>query len=87
MDVKIHIEIGQFQFVEVECDLEESRQVYDDVKRAFAPKDGLDIKEWAQVRQKMITSNQFDPNLGEQLNSEQRFFINELKKGVRALEK
>lgn len=46
---------------------------------------GLPPREWAQVRNKMFQTGHFDPNI-ENLSRLQRFFINECKKSLRALD-
>lgn len=46
---------------------------------------GLDARTWKKVREKMLTDGTFDPNLSEQLNHAQRWYINELKLSLRAL--
>lgn len=47
---------------------------------------GLPEKEWAQVRNKMFETGQFDPNI-EGLNNAQRYFINQCKLAIRAVNK
>lgn len=44
---------------------------------------GLPPREWSKVRNKMMMTGEFDPNI-EGLSKLQRYFINETKLGFRA---
>lgn len=44
----------------------------------------LSVNDWAKVRNKMLQTGECDPNLMEDMSAAQRWFINELKKGMRA---
>jgi hypothetical protein len=48
---------------------------------------GLPPREWTKVRKDMLSKGECDPNLIEQMNNAQKWFINELKLGIRALTK
>lgn len=48
---------------------------------------GLPEKEWAAVRNNMLNTGECDPNLLEQMNKSQRWFINQLKLALRAITK
>lgn len=48
--------------------------------------EGLPDREWAGVRNKMFETGQFDPNI-EGLSKAQKYFVNQCKLALRALDK
>lgn len=50
----------------------------------YSDKVGLDQNTWAKVRNNMLVTGQFDPNLFDEMSKAQRFWVNETKKALRA---
>lgn len=48
---------------------------------------GLEPREWTKVRKMMLEKGECNPELIEKMNNAQRWFINELKLGIRSLTK
>lgn len=44
-----------------------------------APRDGLPPNVWSRVREHMYLTGECDPADMEQMNGEQRYFVNQLK--------
>lgn len=57
--------------------------IHDSVKLAVNDKEGLNTIDWAQARNKMLETGEFDPNL--ELSKAQRFWVNETKNALRAI--
>lgn len=47
--------------------------------------EGLNVQEWAKVRNRMLETCECDPNLFEKMNKAQRYWINETKNALRAI--
>lgn len=47
---------------------------------------GLNQNQWAKVRNNMLVTGEFDPNLFDEMSRAQKYFVNELKKALRANE-
>lgn len=82
------IPTSDFAYVEFE-------QEYDNPQEAIAhnaelvkmyEEPGLPQNEWAQVRNKMFQTGQFDPNI-EGLSKAQVYFVNQCKLAIRSNEK
>ena len=88
MKVIQRIPLEQYSYIEFEDEYEsvgaamaEHTRIINEYSNA-----GIPDKEWAQLRNKMFTTGQFDPNI-EGLNKAQRYFINQCKLALRSVEK
>ena len=83
---KLHIAIGQYEFVEVEVtDPLQAREVYEDYKAAFQNGEGLDTSKWAKLRNKYMATGILNPDDQEQLqylSKGQRYALNQIKLGL-----
>lgn len=78
---KLHIKIGDFEFVEVDCEsyiqmVEERRQITE----AFAPKEGLAQKEWNTLLDKYLNTATMEQHEYDSCSDKQKWMIQELKK-------
>lgn len=89
MKVKHHIKTGEFTYVEFEEEYEtqEDAIVRSAQLQNFCEEQGLPIREWTKVRKLMLEKGECDPELMAKMNKSQRWFINELKLGIRSLTK
>lgn len=80
----------QFAFAEVQIDqpttAEEARDIYESFTKAFKEESGtgLPTKEWAQVRKSYLAGEPLSPDTFYAMNENQKFFIQEIKKELRA---
>ena len=77
----------QFAFVEFELEHdtpEEAIVEHTTLCSQYRGGEGLKTNEWAKVRDNMLLTGECAPNLLEEMNKPQRYFINELKKALRA---
>lgn len=78
---KIHVEIGQYQFVEVEVDsIEKLRDTHDAIKAEFQTGPGLDNKTWCNVIDKYLTTREIHVEDFEAMNFDQKRFVGEVKR-------
>lgn len=85
---KIHIATGDYCFLEADFEtIDEALAEHDRIISMIKDKDGLPVREWTKIRRIMLTSGEFDPNISEQLSKAQRYWINEVKKTLRDIEK
>ena len=79
---KLHVAVGEYEFVEKECEtLESLRESYIEVKSAF--KDGLDPKEWRELLDGYLAEGKIVAGKYEQLSDIQMYVIQELKKAFK----
>lgn len=85
MRVTQRVPLSQFAYIEFE-------EEYDSIQDAVAhnaevismnTEIGLPEKEWAKLRNKMLLTGEFDPNVTG-LSKAQSYFINQLKLALRA---
>ena len=86
MQTKLHIAIGDYEFSEVDVDIGQAKDVYDEIKRQFSRKDGLDDKSWRNALDKYITTNKLDSSEYEDMNKDQKMVIQEIKKSIKRLD-
>ena len=86
MKITQRVPLDQFAYIEFEED-------YDNPQEAIAhnaelvkmnSEVGLPEREWAQVRNKMLQTGEFDPNI-EGLSKAQAYWVNQTKLALRAL--
>ena len=84
--VRQRVPLDQFAYIEFE-------EEYDNVQEAIAhnaelvkmnSEAGLPEREWARVRNKMLSTGEFDPNITN-LSKAQMFWVNQTKLALRAL--
>jgi len=49
-------------------------------------KEGLSQKRFKEIKMRLLEEGVFDPNVWEEMNSYQRFWVNETKKSYRDLQ-
>lgn len=86
MKVKLHIPTKEYAFIEVEVDddLSNIHQLYDEIVHTFEPKEGLGVNEWAKVRNHYHKTGKIEVEEYEALSNKQKYFINEDKLAHRA---
>ena len=80
----------QYGYVELEMEYESPEEAFIDHDRLLKLHEqgaGLEPRKWAQVRNKMLNTGECDPNLFEEMNKAQRWWINETKLAFRAMTK
>ena len=78
----------QYAYIELNMQYETVEEAFIDHERLLKLHEsgaGLDAREWKKVREHMLNTGEFDPNISERLNHAQRWFINELKLALRGL--
>jgi len=81
---RIHVASGDYCFIEAEYEtIDEALAEHDSIINMIKEKDGLSASDWKTIRNVMLNTGEFDPNLSEELSKAQRFWINETKKGLR----
>ncbi len=91
MKAKLHIKIGEFEFLELDeergegFNSKELKRIYDEVVREFEPKEGLEPKEWNSVLDKYLTENTMESNQHERMSPRQQRMIQEIKKSFARL--
>lgn len=89
MQINQRIPTSQFAYIEFTENYDSIEDAMADHKRVlklFEDNSGLSTNDWAKVRNTMLVTGQCDPNLLEEMNASQRWFVNELKKALRANE-
>ena len=78
--------LEQYSYVEFEKEYESIEDAMVDHARLLSEykQEGLPEREWARVRNQMMTKGQFDPNLNERLNKSQRYWVNQTKLALRS---
>jgi len=85
MQVTQRIPTSQFAYIEFTTDYETAEDALEENARLVKAYEepGLPQNEWARVRNAMLVTGEFDPNI-EGLSKAQRYFINQLKLALRA---
>lgn len=89
MKYKAHIPTEQYGFMEVEADdLQEIVAEYARVQKAIGSHEGLNAKDWAQLRNRCFTNKEITMDdwetVQEKGDADQKKFINELKLAIKA---
>ena len=88
--VKQRIPTENYAYLELELEYDSTEEAFIDHKRLLKMHEGgpgLPPREWTKVRKNMLQKGECDPELIENMNQAQRWFINELKLGIRSLTK
>lgn len=88
--VKQRIPTVNYAYLELEIEYGSPEEAFIDHQRLLKMHEGgtgLPARTWTQVRRDMLVKNECDPELIEKMNAAQRWFINELKLGIRSLTK
>lgn len=83
MKVKYHIPTEQYGFVEVEGEVESIGEAVTNYEQAQS-NEGLPPHQWAKVRDHYVNTGEIDEETFNELSRAQRWFINEIKKVIRA---
>lgn len=85
MEITQRIPTEQYAYVEFtkEYETEEDALAHNAELVAKFSDPGLPQNEWAKLRNKMLVTGEFDPNI-EGLSKAQRYFVNQLKLALRA---
>lgn len=88
MEAIHRIPTTQYGYIEVKLE-------YDDVECAIADHNrilrlyqegvGLSASDWKSMREHMLTTGEFDPNRYEELNNDQKYWVNQTKLALRGL--
>lgn len=84
------IPTDSYAYIELEMEYESTEDAFIDHQRLLKLHEGgvgLKTKEWAKVRNHMLNTGECDPNLLEEMNRAQRYWINETKLALRAITK
>lgn len=79
-----------YAYIELALEYANAEEAFIDHKRLLKMHEGgvgLEPREWTKVRKSMLEKGECDPELIEKMNNPQRWFINELKLGIRSLTK
>lgn len=84
---KVHVEIGQFQFVEFETEtVEDAVLRYSEIKQAFSDGGGLPPDEWRKALDQYINTGEMDSTKYLSMSKPQQMVIQEIKKHVKRME-
>jgi hypothetical protein len=82
--MKIHIEIGQFQFIEADAEnVLDLKETYDEVKKVFSSGEGLDEKTWREVLDRYLTEKKMNADDYSNMSEKQQLFIQEIKRSYK----
>lgn len=79
-----------YAYLELELEYETTEDAFIDHRRLLKLHEGgtgLQPKEWSKVRQMMMTKGECDPELMKQMNTSQRWWVNETKLAIRSVTK
>ena len=86
MKVTQRIPTQQFAYIEVEMEAETPEEAFVEHERLLALHAGgvgLNPSDWKRAKLHMMNTGEFDPNLFEEMNKAQRYWVNETKKTLR----
>lgn len=94
MKITHHIATGQYEFVEVEYDMDNESSIVaeairaneSEIRRAISTQDGLPDKDWRDFLDRMLLGEPNHVEDFEKCSDEQRKIINEVKKALKRLE-
>ena len=84
------IPTDSYAYIELNLEYDSAEEAFIDHERLLKLHEGgigLPAREWTQIRKKMLNTGECDPNEMERMNKAQRWFVNELKLGIRSLTK
>lgn len=90
MQVTQRIPTENYAYIELNLEYDSVEDAFLDHNRLLKLHEGgtgLLPREWTKVRKTMLEKGECDPNLTQEMNQAQRWFINELKLGIRSLTK
>jgi len=88
--VKQRIPTVNYAYLELEIEYESPEEAFVDHQRLLKMHEGgtgLPARTSTQVRKTMLTKNECDPNLFDEMNAAQRWWVNETKLAMRSLTK
>lgn len=84
MKTRIHIKVGDFEFVEAEVEvdkIEDAIELYNASKTVkTSPGQGLEVKEWNQCLDRYLIENKMDSNCYQSMSAVQQNICQEIKK-------
>lgn len=89
MKVTQRIPTSQFAYIELEMEVEDEQEAFvrhEELLKMYEGGIGLDPSAWKKAKIHMLTHAEFDPNLFDQMNKAQRYWVNETKKALRAIQ-
>lgn len=96
MDIQEKIKVVQripteaYAYLELNLEYDSPEEAFIDHQRLLKMHEGgagLPPRLWTQVRKDMLTKNECNPELIEQMNGAQRWWVNETKLAMRSLTK
>jgi hypothetical protein len=78
----------QYGYIELEMEYSTAEEAFIDHERLLKLHEGgagLDSREWKKVREHMLRTGEADPNDHHLMNNAQKWWINEVKLGLRGL--
>lgn len=83
---KIHIEIGQYQFIETECEtIEETKDIHDNIKRLFNG-EGLPVKDFNKALDRYLKDGTGDVEEYMKMSDNQKMVFQEIKKSLKRID-
>lgn len=82
------IPTDQYAYIELEIEYSSVEEAFIDHERLLKLHEagvGLSASDWKKCRERMLTTGECDPNIMENMNKAQRYWINETKLAMRAL--
>jgi len=89
MKSTIRIPTEQYAFVEIVVEdktLYELKEIYDDTKKMFEIKTGIEDKLWRDTLDRYLTDNSMDADIYYSMSPEQQKVIQEIKKSIKRIE-
>ena len=84
--MKVHVEIGQYEFVEVEAETpEQAKELYNEIKQEFKGGEGLDKKEWNKALDLYLEKGTGDVETYQQMSEEQKAIFQEIKRSLKRI--
>ena len=79
----------QYAYIELEMEYNNAEEAFIDHERLLKLHEGgvgLDARAWKKVREHMLTTGEADPNDSHLMNNAQKWWVNETKLALRALQ-
>lgn len=87
MKITHRIPTTQYGYIELEEEVSNPQEAVDNHKqycKLYEEKGGLSVNDWAKVRNNMLITGECNPDTIQEMNTAQRWFVNELKNALRA---
>lgn len=89
MKITQRVPLDQFAYIEFEAEYDNPQEAiaHNAVLVKMNSEPGLSDRDWAKLRNTMLTTGEVDPNLLEELSKSQAYWVNQTKLALRSINK